>query len=147
MLGRHEGRLAIARRFGATDVVGERGEEAIGKVREMTGGGAEAVLECVGTAASMDTAIGIARPGGTVGFVGVPNGGGAIDLGRMFRHNVALKGGVAPVRAYIPELLADVLAGRLDPSPVLDLEVDLDGVPEGYAAMDGRRAIKAMVRL
>ena len=147
MLGRHEGRLAIARRFGATDVVSERGEEAIEKVREMTGGGASSVLECVGMKESMDTAIGAARPGGTVGFVGVPNGGGAIDLGRMFRHNIALRGGVAPVRAYIPELLADVLAGKIDPSPVLDLEVDLDGVPEGYAAMDGRRAIKAMVRL
>jgi threonine dehydrogenase-like Zn-dependent dehydrogenase len=147
MLGRHEERLAIARRFGATDLVSERGEEAIGKVRDLTKGGVGSVLECVGLVESMDTAIGIARPGGTVGFVGVPNGGGAIDLGRMFRHNVALKGGVAPVRAYIPELLADVLAGRLDPSPVLDLEVDLDGVPEGYAAMDGRRAIKAMVRL
>jgi threonine dehydrogenase-like Zn-dependent dehydrogenase len=146
ILGRHEGRLAIARRFGATDVVSERGEEAIRKVVEMTRGGAESVLECVGLDESMNTAIDIARPGGTVGFVGVPSGGGAINLGRMFRQNIALKGGVAPVRAYIPELLADVLAGKLDPSPVLDLEVDLDRVPEGYAAMDGRRAIKAMVR-
>ena len=94
----------------------------------------------------MDTAIGIARPGGTVGFVGVPNDGGAIDLQRMFRQNIALRGGVAPVRRYIPELLADVLAGRLDPSPVLDLEVGLEDVPAGYAAMDQRRAIKAMVR-
>src|ERR1700712_5386726 len=98
MLGRHEGRLAIARRFGATDVVSERGEEAIGKVREMTGGGAASVLECVGMKESMDTAIGVARPGGTVGFVGVPNGGGAIDLARLFRQNIALRGGGAPVR-------------------------------------------------
>jgi threonine dehydrogenase-like Zn-dependent dehydrogenase len=146
MLGRHEGRLATARRFGATDVVTERGDEAIRKVREMTRGGAPSVLECVGLADSMNTAIGIARPGGTVGFVGVPNGGGAIDLQRMFRQNIALRGGVAPVRRYIPELLADVLAGRLDPSPVLDLEVGLEDVPAGYAAMDQRRAIKAMVR-
>jgi hypothetical protein len=146
ILGRHEARLAIARQFGATDVVTERGEEQTQKVNEMTQGGVRSVLECVGLKESMDTAIGIARPGGTVGFVGVPHVSGAINLGRMFRHNIALVGGVAPVRAYIPDLLADVLAGRIDPSPVLDLEIDLDHVPDGYAAMDARRAIKAMVR-
>lgn len=146
ILGRHEGRLAIARRFGATDVVSERGEAAVDRFRELTGGGAEAVLECVGTDESLNTAIGIARPGGSVGFVGVPNGGGAVDLARMFRQNIALRGGVAPVRAYIPDLLADVLAGRIDPSPVLDREVGLDGVPAGYAAMDERQAIKVLVR-
>jgi threonine dehydrogenase-like Zn-dependent dehydrogenase len=146
ILGHHEGRLAIARQFGATDVVTERGEAQTQKVNEMTKGGVPSVLECVGLKESMDTAIGIARPGGTVGFVGVPHVNGAINLGRMFRHNIALVGGVAPVRAYIPDLLADVLAGRIDPSPVLDLEIDLDHVPDGYAAMDGRRALKAMVR-
>jgi len=129
-----------------SDVMEERGEAAIGRVVEMTRGGAGSVLECVGLEESLGTAIGIARPGGTVGFVGVPNGGGAIDLKRMFRHNIALRGGIAPVRVYLPELLAEVVAGRLDPSPILDLEVDLDGVPAGYAAMDQRRAIKAMVR-
>lgn len=145
MLGRHEKRLEIARRFGATDVVTSRGEEAIDTVQEMTGG-AESVLECVGNEASMATAIGIARPGGAVGYVGVPHGSETIDLSRMFMSNITLRGGVAPARAYIPELLKDVVAGKLDPSPVLDLTVELDGVPAGYTAMDSREAIKVMVR-
>ena len=147
LLGRHEARIAIARRFGATDIVPERGAEAIARVQELTGGGAECVLECVGTKDSFDTAIGVARPGGRVGYVGVPHVTESINLGRMFRHNIALHGGVAPVRAYIPELLADVIAGKLDPSPVLDKHVNLDGVPGGYAAMDGRQATKVMVIL
>lgn len=142
-LGHHPDRLAIARDFGATDVVTERGEEAVEKVRELTDGGAAHVLECVGTAGSFATAIGSARPGGTVGHVGVP----AQPVGLLDVHgrNVKLIGGVAPVRAYIPDLLADVLAGRLDPSPVLDLTIGLDDVPAGYAAMDERRAIKVLV--
>ena len=147
MLGRHGGRLDLARRFGATDFVTSRGDDAVQEVQSLTRGGAEAVLECVGSEESMKTAIGIARPGGAVGYVGVPHGSAGIDLQRLFRQNIRLSGGVAPVRAYIPELLADVLAGKLDPSPVLDLTVDLAGVPEGYAAMDGRRATKVMVRL
>lgn len=146
ILGRHESRLEIARRFGATDFVKNRDEQAISEVLELTSGGVESVLECVGTESSMSTAIGIARPGGTVGFVGVPHGSETINLSRMFMSNIALHGGVAPARAYIPELLSDVIAGTLDPSPVLDLTVDLDGVPSGYAAMDGRQAIKVMVR-
>lgn len=145
MLGRHEKRLEIARRFGATDVVTSRGEEAIDTVQEMTGG-AESVLECVGNEASMATAIGIARPGGAVGYVGVPHGSETINLSRMFMSNITLRGGVAPARAYIPELLKDVVAGKLDPSAVLDLTVELDGVPAGYTAMDSREAIKVMVR-
>ena len=148
LLGRHEGRLKLARQFGATDFVTSRGDDAVQEVQSLTGGGAEAVLECVGSEESMKTAIGIARPGGAVGYVGVPHGSAAgVDLQRLFRQNIRLVGGVAPVRAYIAELLADVLAGKLDPSPVLDLTVDLAGVPEGYAAMDGRRATKVMVRL
>jgi threonine dehydrogenase-like Zn-dependent dehydrogenase len=146
LLGRHEPRIAIARKFGATDVVKERGDEGIARIMEMTGGGAECVLECVGMKDSFDTAIGVARPGGKVGYVGVPHVAEPINLGRMFRHNIALHGGVAPVRAYLPELLADVIAGKIDPSPVFDKEVDLDGVPSGYAAMDAREAIKVMVR-
>jgi threonine dehydrogenase-like Zn-dependent dehydrogenase len=147
MLGRQEERLKLARRFGAADFVKSRGDEAVQEVQSLTGGGAESVLECVGTEESMKTAIGIARPGGAVGYVGVPIGSSAgVDLGRLFRQNIRLVGGVAPVRAYIPELLADVLAGKLDPSPVLDMTVDLAGVPGGYAAMDGRRATKVMVR-
>jgi threonine dehydrogenase-like Zn-dependent dehydrogenase len=147
MLGRHENRLAIARQFGATDVVTSRDEDAIQAVQDLTKGGAESVLECVGTEASMKTAIGIARPGGTIGYVGVPHGSGTIDLSRMFRSNTTLRGGVAPARAYIPELLSDVIAQKIDPSPVLDVRVDLDGVPSGYKAMNDRKAIKVMVKL
>lgn len=146
-LGHHEDRLKMARDFGATDIVTERGEEAVEKVKEMTGGGAEAVLECVGNQSSMETAAGAARPGGTIGYVGVPAEVKAMPVRQLFSNNIALRGGVAPVRAYIPELLADVVAGKLDPSPVLDLTVDLDGVPKGYAAMDERTATKVMVKL
>jgi threonine dehydrogenase-like Zn-dependent dehydrogenase len=148
LLGRNEARLKLARQFGATDFVTTRGEDAVLETQSLTAGGAQSVLECVGTEEAMKTAIGVARPGGAVGYVGVPVGSAAgVDLARLFRQNIRLVGGVAPVRAYIPELLADVLAGRLDPSPVLDLTVDLAGVPAGYAAMDARRATKVMVRL
>jgi threonine dehydrogenase-like Zn-dependent dehydrogenase len=147
ILGRHKTRLEIARRFGATDVVSSRGEEAIAAVKEMTQGGAESVLECVGSESSMTTAISIARPGGAIGYVGVPHGSNHnFNLGGLFMNNITLRGGAAPARAYIPELLADTVAGKLNASAVLDLTVDLDGVPKGYAAMDGREAIKVMVR-
>ena len=144
-LGHHPDRLAIARAFGATDIVTERGDEAVARVREMTVGGAQHVLECVGTAGSFATAIGAARSGGTVGHVGLP--AEPVSLLEVHMRNVHLVGGVAPVRSYIPDLLADVLAGRLDPSPVLDLTVGLDEVPEGYAAMDERRAVKVLVEV
>ncbi len=146
ILGHHEQRLEIARQFGATDVVTSRGEDAIGAVLEMTQGGAESVLECVGSESSMASAIAIARPGGAVGFVGMPHGSGTINLPRLFMSNITLRGGVAPARAYIPELLTDVVGGKLDPSPVLDMTIELDEVPKGYAAMDNREAIKVMVR-
>ncbi|MEV7276276.1 zinc-dependent alcohol dehydrogenase family protein [Streptomyces sp. NPDC093111] len=147
-LGRHTARTDIARAFGATDVVAERGEAAEAAVRELTGGqGAHAVIEAVGTEQSMRTAVGIARDGGSVGYVGVPHGSGTgLDLSVMFDRNIALRGGVAPVRAYIPELLPDILDGTIDPSPVFDLTVGLDGVPEGYRAMDERTALKVLVR-
>jgi threonine dehydrogenase-like Zn-dependent dehydrogenase len=147
-LGRHVDRTAIAVKFGATDVVAERGEEAVAVVRELTGGqGAHAVLEAVGTKESMATAISIAHDGGAVGFVGVPTGGSAgVDITQMFKRNIAMRGGIAPARAYIPELLTDVLDRSLDPSPVFDLTVDLEGVPAGYAAMDERRALKVLIR-
>jgi threonine dehydrogenase-like Zn-dependent dehydrogenase len=147
-LGRHPSRTAIAQGFGATDVVPERGEQAIAAVRELTTGeGAPCVIEAVGTEQSMHTAISIARDGGTVGFVGVPHSAPAgLDLEQMFDRNVGLRGGVAPARAYIPELLEDVLAGTLDPSPVFDTTVDLAGVPDGYAAMNERRALKVLIR-
>lgn len=147
VLGHQPQRLEIALQFGATDVVSKRGEEAVGEVLEMTKGGAEAVLECVGTGDALNSALGICRPGTRVGYVGVPHHEEAVNFMRMFRHNIALHGGVAPVRAYIPELLVDVLDGKLDPSPVLNMTVGLDGVPDGYKAMDKREAIKVMVKL
>ncbi|MET8980299.1 zinc-dependent alcohol dehydrogenase family protein [Streptomyces sp. NPDC004539] len=146
-LGRHEARTDIARRFGATDVVAERGEAAVEAVRALTRGqGAHAVVEAVGTEQSMRTALDIARDGGAVGFVGVPHGSGTgVDLTTMFNRNVALRGGVAPVRAYIPELLPDILDGTIDPSPVFDLTVGVEDVPAGYKAMDERTALKVLI--
>ncbi len=145
--GRHQARLDIAKLFGATDFVKERDKEGIAKALEMTKGGPEAVLECVGNESSMAMASGMARPGGTIGYVGVPYGSNkGLNLSRMFGQNIALRGGVAPVRAYIPDLMADVLAGKLDASPVFDKSVGLDGVPEGYTAMDDRTAIKVLVK-
>jgi len=143
VMGRHDARLTVARGFGATEEVRERGAEGIARVLELTNGGAPHVLECVGTAQATETAIGACRPGGTVGHVGVP--AESVRLMDLYNRNITFRGGVAPVRAYIPELLEDVLAGRIDPSPVLDLTVTLEGVPEGYAAMDQRHAIKTLV--
>jgi threonine dehydrogenase-like Zn-dependent dehydrogenase len=144
---RHPDRQAVARRFGATDVVSERGDEGAAIVRDLLGGiGPDAVLECVGTKESMAQALDTVRPGGSVGYVGVPAGGPELPIGQMFGRNIAVAGGVAPVRAYLPELLADVLAGTLDPSPVFDLELPLEKVAEAYAAMDERRAIKTLLR-
>ncbi|WMX47707.1 zinc-dependent alcohol dehydrogenase family protein [Streptomyces roseicoloratus] len=146
-LGRHTARTDIARAFGATDVVAERGEAAEAAVRELTGGqGAHAVIEAVGTEQSMRTAVNITRDGGSVGHVGVPHGSHTgLDLSVMFDRNIALRGGVAPVRAYLPELLPDVLDGTIDPSPVFDLTVGLEDVPDGYRAMDERTALKVLV--
>jgi threonine dehydrogenase-like Zn-dependent dehydrogenase len=128
-------------------VVAERGEAAIEAVKELTGGqGAHAVLEAVGTEQSMRTAISITRDGGAVGYVGVPHGGSAgVDVAQMFDRNITLAGGVAPARAYIPELLADVLSGAIDPGLVFDRTVDLDGVPAGYRDMDDRTTLKVRI--
>ncbi|KJY22506.1 MULTISPECIES: zinc-dependent alcohol dehydrogenase family protein [Streptomyces] len=147
-LGRHTVRTDIARLFGATDVVAERGEAAEAAVRELTGGrGAHCVIEAVGTEQSMRTAVGITRDGGAIGYVGVPHGSGTgLDLGVMFDRNITLRGGVAPVRAYIPELLQDVLGGVIDPAPVFDRAVSLDEVPDGYRAMDDRSALKVLIK-
>src|SRR3954462_8910312 len=146
-MSRHQDRQELARTFGATDVVTERGDEAIEKVKELTDGvGVDAALECVGTGQAMETALGIARPGSTVGYVGVPHGV-ELRVERMFFGNVGVQGGPAPARAYLPELLGDVLDGRIDPGRVLDYETDLDGIADAYAAMDERRAIKSLVRV
>jgi threonine dehydrogenase-like Zn-dependent dehydrogenase len=146
-MSRHASRQALAREFGATDIVEERGEEGIARIRELFGGvGADRVLECVGTEESMRQALGSTRPGGQVGFVGVPNGGSELPIRKLFSSNVGVRGGVAPVRNYIPELLAEVLDGRLRPGTVFDLELPLARVAEAYAAMDERRAIKVLLR-
>ncbi|WP_181686372.1 zinc-dependent alcohol dehydrogenase family protein [Halorhabdus salina] len=148
-MGHHEDRLELAEEFGATETIAARGEEAIERARELTHGGANHVMECVGAASAMDTAIAVARPGGTVGYVGVPHGieDEGLDMFGLFGDNITLSGGVAPVRAYADELLADVLGGTLDPSPIFTKVVDLDGVSEGYEAMDEREAIKVLVKL
>jgi threonine dehydrogenase-like Zn-dependent dehydrogenase len=147
VLGRHLARTDIARGFGATDVVPERGDAAVAAVRELTGGaGAHAVVEAVGTEQSMSTAVHITRDGGSIGYVGAPHGSGTgLDLRVMFDRNIALRGGVAPVRTYIPELLPDVLDGTIDPSPVFDLTVGIEDVPAGYKEMDKRTALKVLV--
>jgi threonine dehydrogenase-like Zn-dependent dehydrogenase len=146
IMGRHADRLALARDFGATDVVCERGEQAAARVRELTGGeGVHSVLECVGLGASMQTAIDIARPGGHVGRVGVPQHTELPGSLPAFFGNITIGGGPAPVRAYIDELLPDVLEGRIDPGRVFDRTVGLDGVPDGYRAMADRESIKVMV--
>jgi len=146
ILGRHEDRIVLAKAFGATDVVSERGEEAVERVRELTGGfGAHSVLECVGLEQSELTAIEIARPGGAVGRVGVPQAEKLPASQPAFYSNVTVGGGPAPVRAYIEELLPDILEGRIDPGRVFDRTVDLDGVPDGYRAMADREAVKVMV--
>ncbi len=147
LLGRHPDRIALAREFGATDVVSARGPEGIERVRELAGGqGVHAVMECVGLAQAMETAIEIARPGGTIGRVGVPQDAAMLGSQTAFYHNVTVGGGPAPVRAYIPELLPDILEGRIQPGRVFDRVVELDGVPGGYRDMNDRKALKVMVR-
>lgn len=145
-LSRHSDRQRIAREFGATDIVESRGGGANGAVLELTGGvGVDAALECVGTQQSIDTAAAIARPGSTIGIVGVPHG--EVPFSQTFFRNIGWRGGPAPSRLYIPELLGDVLDGTIDPGLVLDFETDLEGTPEAYAAMDERRAIKSLIRV
>jgi threonine dehydrogenase-like Zn-dependent dehydrogenase len=146
IMGRHPGRIALAKGFGATDVVTERGAEAVERVRELTGGfGAHSVLECVGTEQSTETAILITRPGGAVGRVGVPQDEVIPASQPAFFGNITVGGGPAPVRAYIKELLPHILDGRIEPGKVFDRKVGLDGVPDGYRAMANRESIKVMV--
>lgn len=145
-VGHHAGRLELARHFGATDIV-DGTDDTMARVLDLTDGGAPSVLECVGTQASMELAVDVVRPGGRVGYVGVPAGVERVPIDRMFQKNVRLAGGVAPARAYIPELLDDFEAGRFDPAPLLDLHVPLDKVPDGYAAMDERKALKVLVEI
>jgi threonine dehydrogenase-like Zn-dependent dehydrogenase len=148
ILGHHEDRIALARDFGATDVVSERGDEAVQRVRELTDGlGAHSVLECVGHEESTVTALHSARPGGAVGRVGVPQEASISEGESTFFDNVTISGGPAPARAYMGELLPDVLEGRIEPGRVFDRVGSLDQVPDGYRAMNDREAIKVMIEL
>lgn len=145
-MSRHEPRQKVAEQFGATDLVAERGEEGEQRILDLTDGiGADAVLECVGTNGAMRTAFKVARPGSTVGFVGVPHGV-ELPVRQMFGKNIGLAGGMAPVRTYLPDLLERVLEGRIDPGLVFDATMPLDDVAEAYKAMDERRAIKVLLR-
>ncbi|AQX16964.1 MULTISPECIES: zinc-dependent alcohol dehydrogenase family protein [Tessaracoccus] len=145
-MSRHESRQRLAREFGATDIVVERGDEGVAKIKELTGGlGAHSVIEAVGTQESMLQAIHATRPGGHVGYVGVSHGVQLDGLGLFFSH-VHLHGGPAPVREYLPELIDLILRGEIEPGKVFDLRIGLDEAAEGYKAMDERRAIKALLR-
>jgi hypothetical protein len=147
IMGRRPDRIALAKEFGATDVVSERGEEALERVRALTGGfGVQSVLECVGTQQAMDTSMGVVRAGGAVGRVGVPHYEAINGAQQMFYNNVIVAGGPAPTRAYIEELLPEVMDGRIEPGRVFDRTVDLDGVPDGYRAMNEREALKVLIR-
>ena len=146
-VGHHRDRLDLASDFGATETVLGDETAAVEQVLSTTNGGVDHVLECVGAASSMETAVDVCRPGGTVGYVGVPHGvdEAGLALTDFFRDNITLRGGVAPVRAYADALLEDVLGGTLDPAPIFTETVDLDGVPEGYQAMADREALKVLV--
>ncbi|WP_328869267.1 zinc-dependent alcohol dehydrogenase family protein [Streptomyces sp. NBC_00287] len=147
LMGRHKDRTDLGRDFGATDVVADRREEGIERVRELTGGdGTHTVLECVGTLPALEMGLGVVRDGGTVSRVGAPQYT-EVPLGfPEFMRNLTLTGGVAPARAYIDELLPDVLEGRIEPGRVFDRTVSLDDVPDGYRAMADREALKVLVQ-
>nr|EGQ40374.1 MAG: threonine dehydrogenase and related Zn-dependent dehydrogenase [Candidatus Nanosalinarum sp. J07AB56] len=146
-VGHHEDRLEIAEEMGATHTVSAEGSEAVERVLELTDGGADHVAECVGASSAMNQAAEIANPGGTVGYVGAPYGvDDDFSLFPYFGSNIELRGGVAPVREYMPELMEDVLQGTLDPSPVFTKEVRLEDIQEGYEAMDRRDDVKVLVK-
>jgi len=146
VIGHHEERLEVARRFGATDTVCGRGDEAVEKAISLTGG-AHAVLECVGAQSALETAVAVARDGATIGYVGIPQLIEGLDVARVFGRNIGLRGGLTPARAYIPELMAEVAVGAIDITPLVDAAVDLDNVLDGYVAMDSRKAIKVRVTI
>jgi threonine dehydrogenase-like Zn-dependent dehydrogenase len=147
LFSRHPSRQELGREFGADTVLEERGEEGVQAVKALFDEvGPDCVLECVGTAESMDQALRSVRPGGFVGYVGVPSGGAELPIGTMFSGNINVAGGVAPTRAYLPELLVDVLSGAINPGKVFDLTLPLDQVADGYTAMDERRAIKVLLK-
>jgi threonine dehydrogenase-like Zn-dependent dehydrogenase len=147
LMGRHKDRTDLGRDFGATDIVAERGEEGVARVRELTGGdGTHTVLECVGTLPALEMALGVVRAGGTISRVGAPQYDQAPLGFEVFMNNITLTGGVAPARAYIEELLPDVLEGKIEPGRVFDRTVSVDEVPDGYRAMAAREALKVLVQ-
>lgn len=145
VIGHHEDRLALAEALGATDIVFAEGEEVVEKVMTVSGG-VDAVLECVGSQSAIDSAIAIARDGASIGYVGVPHTVEGVDLSALYGRNITIRGGIAPVRTYLPELLLDVVDGVLDATPVLDLTVGLNEIADGYAMMDNRLAVKVHVQ-
>lgn len=147
LMGRHQVRTDLGREFGATDVVAARGEEGVAQVRDLTGGhGSHVVLEAVGHMPAYEQAVGVVRPGGVISRVGVPQYDDApIGFASLFGGNIRLAGGPAPVRAYIEELLPDILDGRIEPGKVFDATTDLDGVPAGYQDMDDRKSLKVLI--
>lgn len=144
-MSRHSDRQALARRFGATDIVATRDDEGVAEVKDLLGGGADCVLECVGTDESLRQALGVLRPGGSLGFVGAPATNPKLPIGRLFANNFRLAGGIAPVRPYIDELLPDVLSGRITPGLVFDQAVPLENAADAYTMMDQRQSIKTML--
>jgi threonine dehydrogenase-like Zn-dependent dehydrogenase len=145
-MSRHETRQALAREFGATEIVSERGDEGVVRIKDLTQGvGVDAVLECVGTQESMMQAIRSTRPGGSVGYVGVPHGV-ELDGEKLFYSHVHLMGGPAPVRRYLQKLIDLVFEGKINPGKVFDLSLPLEQVADAYRAMDERRAIKVLLR-
>ena len=146
-MSRHKPRQELALEYGATDIISERGEAGIARIKEITKNvGAESVLECVGTAESMNQAMSCARPGGSIGFVGVPHGV-TFDGRQLFSLQKNLLGGPAPVRRFLPDLMKLVLTRKINPGKVFDLELPIADVAEGYRAMDERRAIKTLLRV
>lgn len=147
LMSRHEDRQRVGKQFGATDCIAERGQEGIEKVKALTETvGADCVLECVGGKEAREMAMDMVRPGGRIGCVGIPHNVADIPAGDIFWNNITIGGGIAPTASYTPELLADVLSGELDPSPVFDLTLPLSELAKGYEAMDQREAIKVLIK-
>ncbi|MGF9648805.1 alcohol dehydrogenase catalytic domain-containing protein [Pseudarthrobacter oxydans] len=147
LMGRHKARTDLGREFGATDIVSARGDDGIAQVLDLTGGhGTHVVLEAVGHMPAYDQAVGVVRPGGIISRVGVPQyEDGPIGFGSLFRHNIKLTGGPAPVRAYIEELLPEILNGTIEPGKVFDATTNMDGIPQGYKDMDERSSLKVLI--
>lgn len=146
LAGRHEARTGLGREFGATDVVAERGEAGVARIRELTGEGVEKVVEAVGTRQALDTALGAVLDGGTISRLGVPQYEQGPIGPAEFMRNITLTGGASPARAYVPELLADVLDGAITPGRVFDETFPLDRAPDAYRAMADRQVLKALIR-